>query len=99
MLMTSLYNSDHAKEAEELMCSGFVLVTGVRADCVACYPMRYVHIALLFNVVGFRAERQFSSQLIGLLYNKKCQKLKSITDFNVRLSRHNKPQPRRPNSS
>lgn len=55
MLMTSLYNSDHAKEAEELLASGFALVTGVMAACVAPCPTRYVQTTLLFNVVVFLA--------------------------------------------
>lgn len=73
--MTSRYGSDHANEAAEWMASGFVPVTGVMAACVACCTMIYARKTLLLNVaVSTSTAKQFSSQLIGLLHEKVCQK-------------------------
>lgn len=73
--MTSRYGLDHANEAAKWMASGFVPVTGVMAACVVRCSVIYVCTTLPLNVaLSGSTARQFSSQLIGLFYEKACQK-------------------------
>lgn len=72
--MTSRYGLDHANEAAKWIASGFVPVIGVMAACVARCPVIHVCVTLLFNVaLSGSTAKQFSSQLIGLFYEKACQ--------------------------